>query len=567
MKTYLGVNLSAQREKLMKSAVAKPFIDEIIKKADESLSREYPHLTYSDYMIYNETGSRIEYEQKYFLRRVDCSYLLMALYLTEDKRYLKPLYNLIFLICDEFSWCLPAHARLYEDKGSEFVIEMIDLFQSETARLLCDAYCILGDMLPSLVRDRIKYEVRRRVVLPMLKNKYWWFDLKSNWATVCSGGPCAAALTFGTQEEKDYILPILDRCMENYISGFTDDGCCTEGYSYWNYGFGYFLLYAEMTRDYHGEKLDYFKNEKVKRMALFPQKVRLGSNRVVSFSDAKKDFSFSPGIFCYLKKIYGNEFVYPDISLCTLSGTVPSIKEILWFDTQYQSDDVKLKSYFSVSQWFISQGEYYSFASKGGHNNEEHNHNDVGSFIVVSSDNSIPLADLGNARYCQQFFDPSTRYQNINCGSHGHSVPIINGKSQNFGEEFRASNVVCKDNIFSMDIENAYDEGIISKITRKFELLEKSIILKDTFIPSDKTESITERFVSETKPEFAEGIVDLNTACIVYDTAKYEVSLSTDSYLPHDRTLCEKDIVDVFLIDFVAKDKSYTEFEFEIKIK
>ncbi len=567
MKTYLGINLSEQREKLLNSRVAKPVIDEIINNADNALSREYPYLLYSDYMIYNQTGSRIEYEQKYFLRRKDCAYLLMALYLTNDEKYLEPLYNLIFTICDEFSWCLPAHARLDEDPSAEFVTEMIDLFQAETARLLSDAYCVLGDIIPPLVCDRIKFEVRRRVIEPMLKNKYWWFDLKSNWAAVCAGGTAAAVLTFGTKEEKDYIFPILDSCIDNYISGFTDDGCCTEGYAYWNYGFGYFLLYAEMMHEYHGGKKDYFKNEKVKKIALFPQKVRLGTGKVVSFSDARKDFFFVPGVAGYLKRVYGDEYVCPDISLYSFNVTVPSIKELLWFDTDYKSDNVKLTTYFPEAQWFIAQGENYSFAAKGGHNNEEHNHNDVGSFMIVCRDDSIPLADLGCARYCKEYFLPATRYFCLNCGSHGHSVPIINGKSQNFGEEFRATNVVCSENSFSIDIENAYDKGIVNKITRKFNLSGKSIILTDTFLPSCKTESITERFISETKPEITDGLVDLKSACIVYDKTKYEVKVSTDFYLPHDRSLSEKDTIDVFLIDFTAKDKSNMEFEFEIKIK
>lgn len=566
MKTYLGTNLSEQREKLMKSSVAKPVIDEIINKADIAVNREYPHLVYSDYMIYNETGSRIEYEQKYFLRRKDCAYLLMALYLTNDEKYLKPLYNLIFLICDEFSWCLPAHARLYENPSSEFVIEMIDIFQAETARLLCDAYCVVGDILPSLVCDRIKYEVRRRVVEPMMKNEYWWFGLKSNWAAVCAGGTAAATVIFGTKEEKDYIFPILDSCIDNYISGFADDGCTTEGYSYWNYGFRYFLIYAEMMREYYKGKKDYFKDEKIKKIALFPQKIRLGNTKVVSFSDAGNNFFFMPGVAGYLKRIYGDEYICPDISLYSLNVTVVSIKDLLWFDTDYKSDNVKYTTYFPEAQWFITRGENYSFAAKGGHNNEEHNHNDVGSFMIVCRDESIPLADLGCARYCKDYFLPETRYFCLNCGSHGHSVPIINGKTQNFGREFEAINVVCNENTFSMDIENAYDNGIVNKITRKFMLNEKSIILTDTFIPSEKTESITERFISETKPEIKDGSVDLKSACIVFDEAKYEVKVSTDMYLPHNRTLDAKDTVDVYLIDFIAKDKSIMEFEFEIKI-
>ena len=75
-------------------------------------------------------------------------------------------------------------------------------------------------------------------------------------------------------------------------------------------------------------------------------------------------------------------------------------------------------------------------AVKGGHNNEMHNQNDVGNFIVhVNGETLIP--DVGRGRYTKAYFGPE-RYQHFVNSSRGHSVPRPNGTEQMPGEEYAA---------------------------------------------------------------------------------------------------------------------------------
>jgi hypothetical protein len=67
-------------------------------------------------------------------------------------------------------------------------------------------------------------------------------------------------------------------------------------------------------------------------------------------------------------------------------------------------------------------------AVKGGHNDEMHNQNDVGSIIVVNQ-GRIVLTDPGRGRYSKAYFGPD-RYSNIMASSRGHSVPVVNGFEQ-----------------------------------------------------------------------------------------------------------------------------------------
>lgn len=74
----------------------------------------------------------------------------------------------------------------------------------------------------------------------------WWESLKSNWAAVCAGGVGMTYMYLAPKRfanVKDRVM----KCMDNYLSGIGDDGCCSEGIDYWYYGFYFYLHFAEMT--------------------------------------------------------------------------------------------------------------------------------------------------------------------------------------------------------------------------------------------------------------------------------------------------------------------------------
>jgi hypothetical protein len=76
-------------------------------------------------------------------------------------------------------------------------------------------------------------------------------------------------------------------------------------------------------------------------------------------------------------------------------------------------------------------------AAKGGHNQEMHNQNDVGNFVVhVNGETLIP--DVGRGRYTRAYFGPQ-RYSFFVNSSRGHSVPRPNGQEQLPGEQYAAA--------------------------------------------------------------------------------------------------------------------------------
>ena len=99
-----------------------------------------------------------------------------------------------------------------------------------------------------------------------------------------------------------------------------------------------------------------------------------------------------------------------------------------------------------------------ALAAKGGNNGEPHNHNDVGSFVVALGGDT-PIAEIGAGPYTRQTFDPAYRYDLPNYGSHGHSVPEVNGFHQTFGKDHAARDVVCDGDRLTMNLAPCYPAG------------------------------------------------------------------------------------------------------------
>src|SRR5690606_29457474 len=72
--------------------------------------------------------------------------------------------------------------------------------------------------------------------------------------------------------------------------------------------------------------------------------------------------------------------------------------------------------WYDEMAWMISRLEPDDPASlrlavKGGHNDEMHNQNDVGAFMVVAG-GTVVLTDPGRGRYSKSYFGPE-RYENL----------------------------------------------------------------------------------------------------------------------------------------------------------
>ncbi|MNJ41750.1 Heparinase II/III-like protein [compost metagenome] len=475
----------------------------------------------------------------------------------EHEGYQAMLCDIIWSICNEYTWCLPAHlsGQSETETGSQ-IRPTIDLFAAETAFALAELAQLQKAWLPSIICKRIHDEVLQRVLNPFIEGSryYGWEQAKHNWSAVCGGSVGAAAL-YILREQPEQLASVLGRvlpALECYLSGYDKDGVCTEGYGYWEYGFGYYVYFADLLKKGSSGKVNLFANEKVEQIARFQQKAFLDGRTVVNFSDALA----SSGVFMGLGHYLHLNISGVDAPPCSLmksfsedhcSRWAPAIRNLIWFNPEVTGETWSAGHYWlEDAQWLISrhvtaEGRYV-LAAKGGHNAEPHNHNDLGHFILYG-EGTTWLADLGSGLYTAQYFGEE-RYQIACNASFGHSVPIIDGAYQLAGSAHRA-------NISHFELMEEKVE-LVMELTSAYEVpslqcLERSLVwhkeespyleLNDSYIFSAIPEQVIERFICAMKPSIEVGQVELAandvTLQIAYPTDMLEPSVTEIEHINH----------------------------------
>ena len=510
---------------------------------------EIPSLKYTEFRLYGINGDRGTFQGPYYRRRVQVeTAAMLALIYPEEQKYLDYAMNMLFAICAEYSWCIPAHLpNLLKQVRKKH----LDLFACETAFTLSTIYTLLGDRLDPLIKERIKYEVKTKVVDAFIERTDWsWATTnKANWAAVCAGSMgCSVMLLFPELFEE--LKPRIAFAMENYLSGFADDGFCAEGTHYWHYGFGFFCAYAEMLRIFTDGKDDYFKREKVHSIATFIQKVYLSGVKSVSFSDGGENCHYQIGLLHFLKKespdvvVYSPKYSYINDGcgrICWLVTAATWLDRDIYYNPA--PDNATAEYYGKDTEWLIKRTDSYGFAAKAGNNNEPHNQNDVGAFIIAKNSRQL-ITDLGPGVYSQQYFSADTRYGIIECSSLGHSVPYFGDTVQKYGSEFTSTDVKFENGVFSFDMAGAYGDERVRSIKRAFSFTDKEITLQDSFDYTGDA-PITERLVTRISPEVGDGFVTVGELNIFFD--KNACTLSVKEGKTSRNT-------ELYFIDFELKD-------------
>ena len=489
-------------------------------------------LTYSDFKLFFTTGDRSIYQAAYFSKRLgmDCAALLSLIY-PEEEKYIIRLMDQIYAVCDEYTWCLPAHQK-QNDRNDNV---KVDLFASETGFALAEIYTLLGDRLDPLIRDRIQFEFDRRVVKPFtsVNNYGWWESGTSNWTAVCTGSVACAMMLLRPELAKELESRFV-ASIDKYLTGFKDDGICFEGCGYWHYGFGFFTVFADMIRTFTEGRIDYFKQEKVRTVSTFIQKMFLSGGACVSFADSGgRGVNYHLGLLHYLKKEYPNDvLVYmPKLSYNydTCGRFCLQLRSAIWFDEETYNnpadDSVEKEYYANESQWFVKRTSNYGFAAKGGCNAELHNHNDVGSFIFAKNGTQI-LMDLGSGGYTRQYFGPE-RYTFLETSSRGHSVPLFGSTCQGLGADFKATNTKYENGVFSTDIAGAYNVEGLNSIVRSFSFTNDTVTLSDKF-DYQGSEKVIDRLITTYEPKVNGNKIQIRDTEVTFDDSICTLEINSE---------------------------------------
>ncbi len=449
--------------------------DGLIRTGEETAGEPWPMLLLTDYLDFNRTGNRVRFEDKYFGRRIRLTKLVMAECAENSGRFIDAILNGFYLILEESSWCLPAHNTHIRDGVKlplpDATAPIIDLFAAETAALLGLAEYLLRPVLEkryAMLSTYLNQELRRRIILPYLQEHYWWMgDGKSrmmNWTPWITQNVLIAVSTRPggqtiNEEERREILKKAAFSADCFVDSYGEDGGCEEGAQYYGHaGLCLFGCLDIMNRMTDGAVRACYEAPVIRNMAAYIVRMYVGNDYYINFADC----SAFPGHRSAREFLFGrmtdnpamSDFAAADYRQQSLEEKLlPAEQNLYYHVLQAFAHDEMMQAagqptppgdfWFESTQVLVARDGRYTLAAKGGHNDEAHNHNDVGT-VTLYKDAQPVLIDLGVETYTRETFSEK-RYGIWTMQSQYHNLPSFEGADglvmQQPGAAYAAANV------------------------------------------------------------------------------------------------------------------------------
>ncbi|MBO9610573.1 MAG: heparinase II/III family protein [Paenibacillaceae bacterium] len=550
---------SAERWKqIRKDGRYEAFWNGLEEQADRLLASPAVPPSFSDFLLFGDTGDRKKYQDQH-TRLFSGLHVFGLLSMTDDRQeWRQGLENAIWSICNEYTWVFPAHVGLYVNEYPNGIWdrpvpprETVDLYAAVASFALAEVIHRLGDRLHPWVVVRAKAEIERRILQVYFNDPVPqdWEKKTNNWPAVCAS--CIGAMAIYLTEDSEKLSGMLWRVigvLRQYLSGFDEQGATPEGPAYWQLGFSNLVFFAELLKERTGGRITLLDEPKIERIAQFPQFCLLTGGKVVNFSDSFDELRFHTGLIHRLRRYFSTIQLPPEQyrMIQIPASWTDATRQMFWSEDSNAEDGHKAaleervqERIFAGNHWVISKvrqpdRRLAAFAAKGGYNEEPHNHNDLGHFIV-HVDGTTVLADIGLGVYTKQYFQPEYRYKSIQAGSHGHSVPIVDGYTQGFGRKYRAqllrSEAMEDEVLFELDLSEAYECPSLKRLTREF-VWRRPAHESCQLVLTDKAEfhyapaSYQEVFVCGVKPErTGEGKTAIGSVELLFDPNEWDTEV------------------------------------------
>ncbi len=507
-----------------------------ISAAEAELGKDWPFLPAITFLEYAVNGNRDHYESILWKRQARLYNQVMAELIENKGRFMNDIVNGIWSFCEESSWCLPAHIG-NQKAGTNLpdITEPIpDLGAGMKAAGLAWTTYLLKNKLDSispLIRKRVQLEIEKRLLIPVLqRTDLHWMGYQSkkpnNWVPwICSNYiACVLLLENDIDKQSTYIKKSTE-LLDLFVNAYHDDGGCDEGPSYWSHAGGSMFDCLDFLTLATSRKFNLYKEPVIKNIAGYLPAMHIHNQYYVNFADASAtiDYTLYKVLIYQFGKETGNDNVMQLASSFVDKGQELDNRfffghrlfRTLAFEKTISSANVGSAPYLPF-YWFPGiqvmtardkQGspEGLFLAAQGGHNNESHNHNDVGNFIIYHNGKPL-IIDVGVETYTGKTFG-SERYTIWTMQSQYHNCPLVNGVMQAPGASFKATDVSCVNSdslvTFSLDISKAYpDSAFVSSWRRTISYHRgHSIEINDNYKLSKSLKPTQWTFMSYPEPK------------------------------------------------------------------
>jgi hypothetical protein len=508
-------------------------ISDILARARDDLAQPWPVPLASAAARVHADGDRNGWEQTAFARQHRLSRAVVAAAATLDEGWLAEVLDGVWLLCEQSSWCWPAHDDAFTERGSVLptvTAPYVDLGAGEVVGQLAWVDHVLGEPLEARfpgIRSRIRHEARVRIFEPFTRRRDWkWIGLDGdvhNWNPWIHGNILVAALRLLDDpfevDERARIVALAIEGIDRYVTALPDDGAIDEGYSYWWNGACRAIEALDVLRHATGGMLDARGIPALRETVAFPHRMHLGGEWYLNLADGQaRPTEAQPWHALHRAAVAAGD---ADAAAHAASHRIPgapvasereglgrllrAVTDAAWVRAEPTTSPLPRDVWLPSTQVLLARhaggsAAGLTVAAKGGHNDEHHNHNDVGTF-VVASDGVPVVVDAGRPTYTLQTFGPG-RYDIWTMQSGWHNVPVIHGREQAQGRGSAASDVDVRisDGVssFTADIAAAYPGAAVTSWRRSVRLdrAADSVVIEDAWLGAgDDAERTTVRML------------------------------------------------------------------------
>jgi hypothetical protein len=331
-----------------------------------------------------------------------------------------------------------------------------------------------------------------KVGLEEHKNNIWWAGHKYNWNQVCNGSLIIGALSIADEELQlcSNVFEATLKYLPIAFNSYGKDGGWEAGPDYWQYTTLFSALLIDALQMVTGNDFGLLKTKGFDKTGLFPIYLNGPNDRFFNFADADETCNPLPVLFWLGKQFNIDACINENHRLlhhATIQNSDIDAFNLVWYEPiKSNSLQLPLNKYFDDIQLGVFRSEWGNpestfIAFKGGYNQADHAHLDLGSF-VLDMKGVRWASELGRDNYdLPGYFDLSEgggRWNYFRLNTKSHNTLVLNediqrasAKAEIGFTEFEDESLVC------IDLSEAYIPHAVSVIrTIKLQNKEKVII-------------------------------------------------------------------------------------------
>ena len=323
----------------------------------------------------------------------------------------------------------------------------------------------------------------------------WWTVVVHNWNQVCNGGITLGALAIADEDpgRAEYILKQSVESIQLAMASYSPDGGWAEGPGYWQYATSYNVYYLAGLETALGTDFG---------LSSLPGFAHAGDFRVYfqgpagtfSYADAHSPApGTAPEMFWLARRFSQPVFAWDELRHLTASER-PQATDLIWYQPTGQDPGSARwpleKVFQGVNVAFLRSDwespEAFWIGVKGGDNQANHSHLDLGSFVLAAR-GVLWALDLGSDNYNMPGYFGKQRFTYYRLRTESHNTVLIDNDNQDVKAK---APMTMNNGIVSVDLTGAYP-GKLAKFTRTIQLtLRKTVIVRDEIAAPQPVEAL-----------------------------------------------------------------------------